>query len=208
MPDSADHLGLRSENLCLRNIQVADKNLLAELDRSTVNFYKIRQVVYKTEAFEFADADNQATAILYAFGASLDLNRNVDGYRLVFTYREEIHMAGCICNCMPLYLLKNGQIVLSVDFKIDDVVIRSVGDLPQILCVYGERYVLHSVSVQIARNPPCVADSIDIGFLAVLPELSFQKNLFHKELIKCVTQFGFSKPHCTKKPGFLSGLQK
>ncbi|MFB0974064.1 MAG: hypothetical protein QMB59_05810, partial [Bacteroidales bacterium] len=90
MPYCADHLGLRSENLSLGDVEVSDQNLLSKLERRAVYLDEIRQIVNQTEAAEFANADDQTAAILYAFCTALDLNRNVDGYRLVLSDSEEI----------------------------------------------------------------------------------------------------------------------
>ena len=66
----------------------------------------------------------------------------------------------------------------------------------EILCIDSEKDVLHSVSIDVARNKSCSAYSLYSCLVAGLAYLAIEFNVLHCKinLIKCVTQFFMKIP--------------
>ena len=81
---------------------------------------------------------------------------------------------------MILYLVEYCITVSSIaELEVDDIRARSVSDVLEILCVYSEENVLHSESVDVARNKSCTTNSLYCCLVAGLAYLAVEFNVFH-----------------------------
>ena len=145
--------------------------------------------------------DKELAALLHTFGVTDDLDGNADGYRLVLCEGDEVHVDSLVGDRMPLKLVQDGGIGLSiVKLEVHDVRLRSVGEALELLRVDGEEDIVHTETIKVARDEALTAESLDDGFVGGLTDLAFQFKMLHCFFVlKCVTQAVLRSPHCTKK---------
>ena len=81
---------------------------------------------------------------------------------------------------MVLYLMEHSITVSSVaELKVDDIRVRSVGDSLEILCFDSEEDVLHTKSIDVARNKSCTTYSLYSCLVASFANLAVEFNVFH-----------------------------
>ena len=81
---------------------------------------------------------------------------------------------------VELELVKDGGVCLTVvKGDVDDVGIGGLEQSFEILLHHGEKDVLESKSIEIARNQSFLAESLDDGFVANLTGLAFQFKMLH-----------------------------
>ena len=108
------------------------------------------------------------------------LNWNLDCYRLVLSYEEEVCVKSFVGYRVILYLVKYCITASAVvELEVDDVRVRSVSDSLEILCVDGEKDVLHSESIDVAWNKSCSAYSLYCCLVAGLAYLAVEFNVLH-----------------------------
>ena len=161
-------------------MEVAGYDLLADLERSTVNFESVRKLVEHCADLELTCGNEKLTAGLYTFSVSGNYYRNVDDDRFCIVYCEEVYMEAEVLDRMPLKLVETGADFLAVaELEVDDVRVRSVGDRFESLCVNSEVDVLHSESVDVARYESFLAESLDGLLSGSFTKLTFEFNVFH-----------------------------
>jgi hypothetical protein len=106
---------------------------------------------------------------------------------------------------MILYLVKYCVSVSSVvKLEVYDVRVRSVSDSLKILCVNSEENVLHTVTVDVARNLSCSTNCLYGCLVARLANLAIEFNVLHCFFVlKCVTQFLVSRNPIAPKSSLL-----
>ena len=129
-----------------------------------------------------------------------DNHRNADGYRLVLGNCEEISVEAVILYRMILELVTDGGIGLAVvQLDVDDVGCRSVGDALEIPLLHCEKDILHSLSIEVARNEALPAECFDNGFVADFTDCAVEFKMLHCCLIEmCYSVPDCPEPHCTK----------
>ena len=68
----------------------------------------------------------------------MELNGNLNGYRLLFGYLEEINVEEDLLNGVELSLLDDGLVLRSIDVDAYQIDVRRVDDLVDFLLVYYE----------------------------------------------------------------------
>ena len=82
---------------------------------------------------------------------------------------------------MPLYLMEDSiEFLPVIELKVNDVGIRCMSDVLKVLCVDGKEDILHSETIDVARDKTCPADSLDGCLVADLTDRAFQFNVFHR----------------------------
>ena len=122
---------------------------------------------------------------------SYNLYRNLDGHWLGLTYCEEVYVESLVRYRMILYLVKNRiHLHAVIEFEVNNVRIRSMGDFLEILCIDSEEYILDTESIDVAWNLSCSAYSLYCCLVASLTDLALEFNVFHcvEKSLKCVTQ--------------------
>lgn len=129
-----------------------------------------------------------------------DDHRNTDGDRLVFGDCEEICVEAVVLDWMILELVTDGGVSLAVvQLDVDDVGCRSVGDALEVPFLDGEEDVLHSLSVEVARDEALPAERFDHGFVADFTDCAVEFKMLHCVLFKmCYSVPDCPEPHCTK----------
>lgn len=155
-------------------------NLLANLEGSHVHVNHVRKVLEKSLDIELAYRDDELTTELDTLGVAAYPYRDCDSHRLVLYDSEEIDVERFVSYRMPLGLTENSRILLAiVENEVDDVSVRSVGYGLEILCLYGEEYVLDSVSVKIARDEALCAERLGCCLAASCTKLTLEFNVLH-----------------------------
>ena len=121
-----------------------------------------------------------------------NLDRNLDGHWLVLRYEEEVCMKSFIRYRMILYLVEYCVTASSVtELEVYDVRVWSMGDSLEVLSFYSEEDVLHSESIDVARNLSCSTYCLDSSLVASLTDLAVEFNVFHccKRIKMCYSVF-------------------
>ena len=109
-----------------------------------------------------------------------DLERNVDGDRLLCIYCEEVDVEAGVEYRMELKLVKDCAVGLAVvEDEVNDVCLRGIGYALEFFLIDCEEDVLHSETIKIARDESLLAESLDNGFVADLTDLAFQFKMLH-----------------------------
>lgn len=111
---------------------------------------------------------------------SYNLYRHLDCYWLVLSYKEEVCVKSLVSYRMILYFVKYCMTVSSVaELEVYDIRVRCVSDSLEILSFDSEENVLHSESIDVARNLSCTADSLYCCLVASFANLAIEFNVFH-----------------------------
>ena len=111
---------------------------------------------------------------------SNNLYRNLDSNWLVLRYEEEVCVKSLVRYWMILYLVEYCITVSSVaELEVDDERVRSVSDFLKILSVDSEENVLHTETIDVARNESCAADSFYACLVASFANLAIEFNVLH-----------------------------
>ena len=117
---------------------------------------------------------------------SYNLYRNLDSYRLILRNEEEVYVKSLVSYRVILYLVEYCMTISAVaELEVDDVRVRSVSDELEVLCVDCEEDVLHSESIDVARNESCTTNSLYCCLVASFANLAFEFNVLHcLEIVK------------------------
>ena len=180
-------------------MKISGYDLLAYHKVCSIYFEAVRKVCKQCADAEFARRYEQFSSEFHTCRVTGDNHRHVNDYRLVFGNGEEVYVKGFVGHRMPLYFVKNGEVFLSVvQFQIDDVGIRSVGDVFQILCRHGKEDVLDTGAVNVARDESLFSDSFYYRLVACLADSAFQFNVFHLFVFENVLLSPFPDPIAPK----------
>ena len=117
---------------------------------------------------------------------SYNLYRNLDSYRLILRNEEEVYVKSLVSYRVILYLVEYCITVSAVaELEVDDVRVRSVSDSLEILSVDSEENVLHTESIDVARNLSCTTYSLYCCLVASFANLAIEFNVLHcLEIVK------------------------
>ena len=108
------------------------------------------------------------------------LNRNLDSYRLVLSYEEEVCVESLVSYRVILYLVEYCITASSVaELEVYDVRVWSVSDSLKILCVDSEENVLHTETIDVAWNESCSTYSLYCCLVASFANLAIEFNVLH-----------------------------
>lgn len=161
-------------------MEVAGYNLLADVESGAVHFEYVRKVLHHCGYLELAGRDEKLTTGFHTFCVSLYAYRNIDAYRLGLVHCEEVHMETLVGDRVPLKFVKHCiELLTVVELEVYDVRVRSVCEGFESLCLNSEEDVLHSESVDVARNESLSADSLDSLLVSYCAQSAFQFDVFH-----------------------------
>ena len=117
-------------------------------------------------------------------------------------------MEGLVSDRMVLYFVEDSSIFLLSEVEVYDVSIRSVGKRFEILCTYSEKYILHSLTIQVAWYETFFPDAFYGCLVSDLADLAFKFNVFHDKIKMCYSETALAaSPLHQKAPCFFMGLQ-
>lgn len=161
-------------------MEVAGYNLLADVESGAVHFEYVWKVLHHSGYLELACRNEKLTTGFHTFCVSLNAYRNIDAYRLGLIYCEEVHVETLVGYRVPLKFVKHCiEFLTIVKFEIYDVRVWSVGKSFESLCLNSEEDILHSESVDVARNESLSADSLDSLLVSHSTQSAFQFDVFH-----------------------------
>jgi len=177
--DAADNGVLRGDNRNLVELEVGSDDPFTDLERSDVDVELVGKVLHEGANAEVAYELLEFTTGLYTCCVTSNIEGNLDSDRLVLGNLEEIYVEAVFLNGMELKLVDNGCILLVIEVEVYDEGCRIVGKSLEFLCVNCENYVLHSLSIQVARYESLLADGLDNGLVADLTDLAIELKMFH-----------------------------
>lgn len=118
--------------------------------------------------------------------------RNLDCNWLGLVYSEEVNVKAVVLYRVELELVNDCGVSLTVvKGKVNDVRHRSLDKTLEFLLFYGEKYVLHSETIEVARYEALCAECLDYGLVANLANLAVKCEMLHCVFVlKCVTHPG------------------
>ena len=152
------------------DLNISNSDLLSQAKVGNVDVDTIRECGVDTFYFEFAHVLNQLTTGFNTFSETVQLNRDLNYYRLLLINSEEVNMQRFTVDRVELQLF-NDSFGLGVTYgEVNDLSVRAVDQFANISSCYGESSV-DATTVNVARNEFLCAESFS-SFLTVLPTRS------------------------------------
>ena len=114
----------------------------------------------------------------HTFSQTLELNGNLNGYRLLFGYLEEINVVENLLNGVELKLFNNAHVLLTCYGELYYLGVRRVDKFAYIVYRYGEGEVL-TIAIEIAGNKLLLAESLSCLLTEVIAKLAREFKYFH-----------------------------
>ena len=169
---------LSVNNLVVLKLEILYLNLLAETEGGNVNYYAVREVGIDTIHFEFTHLERELTTGFYALSQTLELHGNLNGYRLLFGYLEEINVEEDLLNGVELKLFNNAHVLFTCYGELYYLGVRRVDEFAYIVYRYGEGEVL-TIAIEIAGNELLLAESLSCLLAEVIAKLAREFKYFH-----------------------------
>ena len=148
---------LSVDDLIVLELEILNGNLLAKTEVGNVDNNAIGEVGVDTIHFELTHLESELTTGLYTFCKTLKLNGNLNGYRLVFGYLEEIDVEENLLNRVELKLLNYTHVLFASYGELNNLRVRGVDEFAYVVYGYRERDVL-AIAIEVARNELLLAE--------------------------------------------------
>lgn len=123
------------------DLHVSYSDLLAQTELGYIDIDAIRESGVDTLYFQLTHILNQLTTGFNTLSETVQLNRNLNYYRLLLVNGEEIDMQRLAVNRVELELLNDRFRLGVTDGEVNDLRVRAVNQFTYVSCSNGERAV-------------------------------------------------------------------
>ena len=191
---AADDGVLVRDDLQTFELEVAGDHAVVDVQRGDIDVELVGEVLHEGLDLQGTGDLGELTTGLHTHRVTGDVEGDADHDRLLLVHGEEVHVEAVVIHRVPLVLVGDGGVHLTIEVEVHDVGGGGVGETHQLLLIDSKQDVVDAGAVEVAGDEALAAERLDDGLVALLADLAVQLKMLHCTLIlKRVTQSSVSK---------------